>query len=66
VLAAEAVANLERKKRFVAEARAASALNHPNSITVYDINTVDGIGLDRVARPEPDTPPPCLRPPAVR
>jgi len=43
VLSAEAVANPERKKRFVLEARAASALNHPNIITVHDIDTVNGI-----------------------
>ena len=42
VLAAEAVANSERKKRFVLEARAASALNHPNIIHVYDIANDDG------------------------
>ena len=44
VLAAEAVADLERKRRFVQEAKSASALNHPNIVTVHDI-ACDG-GLD--------------------
>src|SRR6266576_141737 len=51
VLPPEKVADLERKRRFVQEAKSASALNHPNIITIYDIaseNGVDFIAMEYV------------------
>ena len=43
VLPADQVSDPERKRRFIQEARAASALNHPNIITIHDIGSEGGI-----------------------
>ena len=43
VLPHGAVADPERKRRFTHEARAASALNHPGIVTIYEIDSVDGV-----------------------
>ena len=43
VLPAELSSDAERRTRFEREARAASALSHPNILTIYDIGSSNGI-----------------------
>jgi serine/threonine-protein kinase len=43
VLPPEKMSDPDRKRRFIIEAKAASALNHPGIVVIHDIDEVDGI-----------------------
>ncbi|MFN0166053.1 MAG: protein kinase domain-containing protein [Bryobacteraceae bacterium] len=43
VLPPDKVANPDRKRRFIQEAQAASALNHPNIVIIHDIQEAGGV-----------------------
>src|SRR5688500_8711460 len=52
VLPPERVADTERKRRFIQEAKAVSSLNHPHIVVIHDIDEVDGmyfVGMEYVA-----------------
>src|SRR2546428_308051 len=45
ILPADVAAHQDRMRRFVQEAKAASALNHPTIITIYEIEQIDSVNF---------------------
>src|SRR5829696_10431846 len=43
VIAPDAVGDRDRRDRFLTEARSASALNHPNIVTIYEVDLANGM-----------------------
>jgi formylglycine-generating enzyme required for sulfatase activity/predicted esterase len=55
VLLAELASDQERLRRFEKEAQSASALNHPNIVTVYDIGVSEGVSWIAMEHVEGET-----------
>ncbi|HKF41478.1 MAG TPA: serine/threonine-protein kinase, partial [Thermoanaerobaculia bacterium] len=55
MLPTELASDASRLKRFEKEARAASALNHPNIVTIYDIGSADSVAFIAMERVEGKT-----------
>jgi len=55
ILPADVAANRDRMERFVREAKAAAALNHPNIAHIYEIGEVDGLHFIAMEYIEGDT-----------
>ena len=47
ILPDEVAADPDRMKRFMQEAKAASGLNHPNIIRIYEIDQTDSENLSK-------------------
>src|SRR5437588_4155453 len=55
ILPADVASDPGRLKRFEKEARSASALNHPNIVTIYDVRTADSVSWIAMERVEGKT-----------